>query len=50
MVSWLLVGWLVVGLSWLSSCAQRRDKKKLDILMVKIKVALRNLTPLISRK
>jgi hypothetical protein len=34
----------------LSSCAQRRDEKKLDTLMAKIKLAARNLTRRISTK
>jgi hypothetical protein len=42
---------VVVGLGLLSSHTQRRKKeKKLDILMVKIKLALRSLKPLISKK
>ena len=35
---------------FLSSYVKRRNKKKLDILTAKIKLAPRNLTPLISRK
>jgi hypothetical protein len=37
---------VVVGVSWLSTCAQRRNKRKLDILAAKIKLAPKNLTPL----
>ena len=46
-VVWLLV---VVGSGLVSSHVQRRRKKKLDILAVKIKLAPRNSTPLMSRK
>ena len=46
-----IAGWLVaVGNSLLSSHAQRRKKKKLDILIAKIKLAPRNMRPLINRK
>ena len=42
---------VVVGHSLTSSHEQRRNnKKKLDILLVKTKLAPRNVTPLISRK
>jgi hypothetical protein len=41
---------LLAGCGLLSSHAQRRNKKNLDILIVKIGLAPRNLTPLISRK
>ena len=42
---------VVVGHSLLNSRAQKRNnKKKLDILTVKIKLAPRNSMPLISRK
>jgi hypothetical protein len=41
---------VVVGSGLVSSHVQRRRKKKLDILAVKIKLAPRNSTPLISRK
>jgi hypothetical protein len=50
---WLVVGWLLlvaVGCSLSSSHVQRDKKKKLVILTGKIKLAPRNLTPLISRK
>ena len=40
-----------LGHGFLSSYVQRNNnKKKLDILMAKIKLGPRNLTPLISRK
>lgn len=42
---------MVVSHGLLSSCAERtKNKKKLDILTEKIKLAPRNLMPLISRK
>lgn len=42
---------VVVGHGLLTSHAQRRKKeKKLDILSAKLKLAPRNLIPLISRK
>jgi hypothetical protein len=52
---WLVACWVLlvdVGCSLLSSQMQRRSskKEKLDILTAKIKFALRNSTPLISRK
>jgi hypothetical protein len=44
-----LVGcWLVVGRGLLSRCAQRRNKK-VNITMVKLRLAPRNSTPVISR-
>ena len=53
LLGYWLVGCLLaaVGHSLLSTHAQRRNnKKKLDILMVKIKLAPRNLVPLVNRK
>ena len=53
LLGYWLVGCLLaaVGHSLLSTHAQRRNnKKKLDILMVKIKLAPKNSVPLISRK
>lgn len=51
---WLAVDWLplvAVGCSLSSSHMQRDEKKKSDIpIGKKIKLAPRNLTPLISRK
>lgn len=44
--SWGVVSWFLVSLS---SPTQRRNEK-LDIPVAKIKLAPRNLTPLISRK
>ena len=48
-----VVWWLVVGCCWLwlikLSCT-KKNKKKLDLLMAKFKLATRNLTPLISKK
>jgi hypothetical protein len=46
------VGWLVGGCGLLSSYVKRRNnnKKKLGILTVKIKLALRNLLSLLSRQ
>jgi hypothetical protein len=41
---------VAVGHSLLHSHMQRRNKKKLDTPMVKIKLASRNVLPLISRK
>ena len=54
-VCWLLwVGWWLVAVdccwSQLSCCAQRNNNKKLDILRAKIKLAPRNMMPLISRQ
>lgn len=47
-------GGLLVVCCWsfffLSSCVQRRNNKKLDTLTAKIKLAPRNLMPVISRK
>jgi hypothetical protein len=49
-----VVGWLllvVVGHSLLNSHVQRRkERKELDILIAKIKLAPRNSMPLINRK
>ena len=56
MAGLLEVGWGVacglfaVGCGLLNSHTQRRNKKKLDILNVKIKLAPRNSTPLSHRK
>lgn len=52
-VEWV-TGWLllVVGHGLLSNQVQRSNnkKKKLNILLMKIKLASRNLAPLINRK
>jgi hypothetical protein len=45
---WLLL--LFVGCGLLNSCAQRRKKKKLGIMMMKFKLAPRSLMALINRK
>ena len=41
---------VAIGHGLLSSHVQRKNKKKLNILTPKIKLALRNLMALISRK
>jgi hypothetical protein len=46
----LVIVWLLFGQGWLSSHVKRTNKKKLDILMMKLKLTPRSSTPLISRK
>lgn len=45
-----VIGGLLLVFFFLSSCVQRRNNKKLDTLTAKIKLAPRNLMPIISRK
>jgi hypothetical protein len=49
-VEWVVVWLVVVGHGLLRTHGQRKQKKKIGILMVKIKLAPRNLMPLIIGK